>query len=241
MKNNIKYITYSIVLALLLTGIVFLVINNESRKIQSIDVVVKNTDRLKFINIEEVKLLVTNTHNKILDKSRRDVDLLKIEKEIVKQNVIQNVEVSFSLDGVLSVNVDQREPIGRIVVGKWHSYIDETGKVMPLTRKFTARVPLVTGYVVEENLSEVYEVLKYVHEDKILKNLISGVTVDKLNNFELRTIHGNQIIELGKIEEVDVKVKKLIDFYRYTVTKYGWAKYKRINLKFANQVVCTKR
>ena len=53
-------------------------------------------------------------------------------------------------------------------------------------------------------------------------------------------IGGHQII-LGKIERLEVKFKNLKAFYNYTMINKTIENYKTINLKYNNQVVCTKK
>ena len=54
-------------------------------------------------------------------------------------------------------------------------------------------------------------------------------------------IVGDQRIILGNIEDLDDKIFRLKTFYQEAMSRMGWNKYKTINLKFKNQVVCKKR
>ena len=45
---------------------------------------------------------------------------------------------------------------------------------------------------------------------------------------------------IGDAEDLDKKLYKLRLFYAEGLNKTGWNEYKVINLKYANQVVCTK-
>ena len=51
---------------------------------------------------------------------------------------------------------------------------------------------------------------------------------------------GNHIVVLGDLEDVPVKLDKLLSFYRHALAYEGWSGPKIINLKYRNQVICTK-
>lgn len=51
---------------------------------------------------------------------------------------------------------------------------------------------------------------------------------------------GDHVVELGPLDDVEAKLAKLLDFYRDALAYEGWDGPKYINLKFRNQVICTK-
>ena len=60
------------------------------------------------------------------------------------------------------------------------------------------------------------------------------------NDYVLQTRVYNQKIQLGAIRDLDIKFKKLEAFYNEVIQNNEVEKYKTINLKYNNQVVCTK-
>jgi len=71
--------------------------------------------------------------------------------------------------------------------------------------------------------------------------MIEQLYINKKSEFELIPKIGNHTILFGDIKEMKDKFEKLIAFYKQGISKSGWNKYKTINLKFKNQVVCTKK
>jgi cell division protein FtsQ len=49
---------------------------------------------------------------------------------------------------------------------------------------------------------------------------------------------GKQYIEFGKAEQIEEKFSKLTIFYQKILPFKGWNTYKRVNLKYFNQIVC---
>ena len=52
---------------------------------------------------------------------------------------------------------------------------------------------------------------------------------------------GNHRIMLGTLEGFEEKLAHLKLFYEQAIPKMGWEKYSMINLKYKNQIVCTKK
>jgi cell division protein FtsQ len=57
---------------------------------------------------------------------------------------------------------------------------------------------------------------------------------------ELTPTVGNHQIILGKIADYRENLNKLQLFYEKGLAEVGWNRYSVINLKYKNQVVCTK-
>ncbi|MCC6689974.1 MAG: hypothetical protein IT235_00435, partial [Bacteroidia bacterium] len=91
-------------------------------------------------------------------------------------------------------------------------------------------------------VDDLFELAKYITADEFWKAQIEQVYVNADNELELIPRVGNQRIILGDITEMDQKFKKLLIFYRQGLNPTGWwNKYSVINLKFKNQIVCTRK
>ena len=89
-------------------------------------------------------------------------------------------------------------------------------------------------------LTKLYKLAMFISRDKDLKNQIDQVYINDQQEFELIPRYGAQIILLGGIEDLGEKFSKLRLFYTRGLDKIGWNKYNIINIKFKNQVVCSK-
>ena len=52
---------------------------------------------------------------------------------------------------------------------------------------------------------------------------------------------GDHTITLGNFNNLNQKLNNLLLFYQKEFSVYIWDSYKDINLKFRNQIVCTKK
>lgn len=211
---------------------------NSARKIADIQVEFEEGDNL-FITSQMVNKLLTQSSVKLKNKPKESIILRDLEYDISKNKMIENAEVYTTVGGVLKIKVIQRKPITRIRVNNKAYYLDRQGKKMPLSDNYSARVPITTGVLSDTDLNQVYKFCNQVLNDDFMQKLVVGIHISK-NEFELKTRMGNQVILFGDLNKVNSKIKKLKVFYQKAIKDNSFKKYSKINLKYNNQVVCTK-
>ncbi len=196
------------------------------------------------------------------EKTIGEISLRNIEDLVSKIYYAESSQVYRTIDGDIKVNVKQREPIARVINSHNESfYIDSKGKLMKTSDRYTARVVVVTGYITAryspnldlyavENQDEIShsqkvlmglnELIIYINDNSFWNAWIDQVYVTRAGNFELVPKNGAHVIEFGKAENIDEKFNKLLLFYQNGLTHLGWNSYNRLNLKFKNQIVCSK-
>ena len=212
---------------------------NESRKLTK-SVVVFVGDNASFVNRETVdKLLIENNKDaQSIDKDK--LDLNKLEKVLNSHEMIEKSEVFVSVDGVLKAIVKQKTPIARVFDGDDSFYIDYEGNTMPLSTNFTARVPLVSGKINKKNSEDLAELFRIIHNDAFLKKNIIGVQIMPNGSLIMLNRNFNYQIDFGGDVRVRAKFNNYKAFFQKAVLDSSLYKYKTIDLRFAQQVVCTK-
>ena len=212
---------------------------NDARKTQKTVVEFVNETEL-FVSYETVnKLLIEKgQHLKTIGKDK--VVLNKLEKMLNEHDMIQKSEVFVSIDGVLKAMVTQRTPIARVFNQEGSFYIDNKGNRMPLSEIQTARVPLVLGEINDKNEKEIYDLLWFIYNDDFLKKNITGIEILPSGSLRMTNRNYKYDIEFGKTIEVERKFDNYKAFFQKAVHDTLINKYKVINLKFTQQVVCTK-
>jgi cell division protein FtsQ len=168
------------------------------------------------------------------------INLHDLENVVYQNPLVEKVKVFITIDGGLKAVIKQRTPIARVNTGTEVYYIDKQGVKMPLSKNYSARVLLVSGNVLESDMSSVFGLVTKINDDSFLSKLVVGIEKKSTNDYILQTRKYDQHIQIGKIENLNVKFKKLKAFYNEVIQSNELEKYKTINLKFNNQVVCTK-
>lgn len=202
----------------------------------NIDFVEENTLFISKENLD--KMLIQN--NTYVQCVARDVlDLKALESKISTHSMIEKAEVYIDIKGNLSIEVEQRKPLARVVSNP-QFYIDQKGKIMPLSAEFTARVLLVHGLVQESNLESVYTLLKAVDSDSFLKLYTTDVIVDGKGEISMRLRDCSFEILIGDLRNLHQKIANFKAFYQKSKKEKTLENYKTVNLKFDQQVVGIK-
>lgn len=239
MKRYIVYVKslFLIALAVFLYG--FSASRNGDKIVQASVVEFSNGANL-FLSHEMVDKLLIQNGGEADNKSKSLINLHKLESIVSENPLVEKVKVFMSVSGELKTVITQRTPIARVNAGDEVYYIDKQGVKMPLSKNYSARVLLVSGGVLDSDLSSIYALVSKINSDSFLSELVVGVHKKSTGDFVLRTRKYDQYVEIGEIKDLNFKFKKLEAFYNEVIQSEELEKYKTINLKFSNQVVCTK-
>ena len=234
--SNIRLLLMFALMAFLYS---FTSMRNEKRKLVKSEVVFVD-DSSPFIKQETVnKLLIENKTN--AQSIRKDkLDLNQLEKSINSNPMIEKSEVFVSIDGVLKAVVKQKTPIARVFNDESSFYIDYQGNIMPLSDEFTARVPIISGDINNINKDDFSKLLRYIWQDDFLKKNIIGMQISPAGSIKMQNRNFNYEILFGKSINIERKFQNYKAFYQKTMVDSTLFRYKRINLTFTQQVVCTK-
>ena len=212
---------------------------NLNRKVTKAEVVFVGENQL-FVKQQAVNKLLIENRQGPKTIAIDALDLNKLEKTIDSHPLIDKSEVSVSVDGVLKAVVKQKTPIARINGNGDSFYIDYKGNKMPLSNNYTARVLLVSGEINDKNKEDLAKLFRVIYDDVFLKKNIIGMQVMPNGSVLMLNRNYNFKIDFGQLINVEQKFKNYKAFFQKVVLDSSIAEYKKIDLRFAEQVVCTK-
>ena len=268
-KINTKKILILVLWIIGLSGLVaslaFATKKEKSVISENLSVSITNTNDNVFIDEEDVKLFFNERKDSILHAEIKNIDVTKLEKALNAHPAVENADISVDVNGDVNVAVKERTPIVRVFNLDGESYyIDSQSKLMPLNENYTARVLIATGNIYEpfaqryatsvntiakhplyskvSVLDDIYAITQYIIKDSVLTSLIQQINITKDKEIELFPSIGNHKIIFGDAQNIEEKFNKLKLFYTEGLNKTdGWNKYSIVNIKYKNQVVCTKK
>jgi cell division protein FtsQ len=184
-------------------------------------------------------------------KTTGSFNLKKLEAELEKNVWIKSVQLFFDNNEVLKVMVQEREPIARVFTTTGTTfYIDNDLTMLPLSDKFSARLPVFTGFPSDKKvlsktdsslLGAVKTISLALQKDSFSMAMIDQVDITAQRVFEMIPKIGNQLIVFGDATDVDAKLQRLKLFYKEIMVKAGWNNYSVINVQYKNQVVAKRK
>ena len=254
--NKIKPVLIAIFWMLCAGGLGTLLVasvnHQESLSFQSIKVNIDESNGMLFLSKDDIiKLLNDDQLNIEKVKPISKVDYSKLERVIKNNPYVADANMFVDASGNIQINIRQRTTILRVINNEGVSYyIDEHARKMPLSSKFTARVPVATGNIFStpenENKTDsvtgkkLFTLADYISSDSFLHSLTEQIVVNNPTEFELIPDIANHSILIGDVDNLDEKFNKLKIFYREGLNRVGWNGYSQINLKYENEVYCTK-
>jgi len=229
---------------LLLALVVFLygfsINKNRSEKVREVVIEFEAGNNL-FMNDQIVNKLLIQNGKTVKNQAKSVINLHLLEANVLSHPMVEDAAIFLTVDGLLKAKIKQRTPIARILSSTKSYYIDKQAKVMPLSENYSARVLLVSGDIKEADIPKIHMLVTAILKDEFLKKQLISIQKMSNNEFILNTRVGNQKIFLGKVEDLNHKFKNLESFFKKTMTDKTIDNYTSINLKYSNQVVCTKK
>lgn len=236
---------------LLFFGVLFIsaISHKQSSNVLAMEIQVNGDKNKKYlITTDEVRKRIRSLYErKIVGMNVKDVDVKFIENELKRTSFIKEAEVFLDSNNYLEIEIKQRIPIARIFDNAGGSYyIESEGSVMPVSRHYTARVPVFTGRIpslknANDNVrKDLYHLAQALRNDAFANALVEQVTVTDEARYVLHTKLGDEKIHLGKLDDLRYKLKKLKAFYKKPLAAQGLNKYDTIHLDISNQVYATK-
>ena len=231
MRNRIIYFFSMFIIFFFL--IIFSQKRNSKNKILKVNIDFKYENG-KFLDSQMVnKLLIQRRDTTYLLKEDM-LDLKIVEDLLISNPMVASADIFRTPQGVLSVKLEERKPIARIINDNEEFYIDNFGYRVPISKKYTARVPIFYGQA-----------------DKILEDLVNFIKLIKTDSFakgeiiDLRNLKNNYVLSLrsfpfkiiwGRNSKNKHKIKKLKFLYSYLGNK-DFLKIEKVNLSFDKQIV----
>ncbi|MBN1133032.1 MAG: hypothetical protein JXR52_12925 [Bacteroidales bacterium] len=228
-----------------------------------VEIVLKDSVRNRFVTAAEIRDMINAYNSDIQGYPVKDINIRDLEHRLEENPYIRNAEVFSDISGRLNIEIYQREPLIRVIPENGQGfYIDREGYSLPLSSNYSALIMLATGYIespgnigskisVKESgenslsslhhLRDLYAFGLYLDGHPFWSSQIVQIYLNREGEYELIPRVGSHQILLGSLDDYRIKLRNLEVLYRQGFKKNGWNSYDKINLKYLNQVICTKR
>ncbi len=238
MKFNIRHIRTIGLILILIVVFAFTNKRNNARAIKNATIEFQG-EQNPYITESVVNKLLIQNQDSFGNVEKETLVLNTIESRLDTHKMVKDSDVYLTVNGELKVNVRQRTPIARVSALP-SFYVDDYGEIVPLSKNYTAHVPLV--YNVDKNdVEEIYPLLKKIYEDEFLRKHIVQISKNEKLEYELKMRIYPFLIYFGEIKNIDRKVNNLKAFYQKARKDKSLRDYAIVDLQYRNQVVCTKK
>ena len=236
MKNKFR------ILKILITVIIFGFLlsfslkrfNNKSMEKVSVNLV-KTKHPVYFIDEKDIKEIVKKSNP---ERRIGDINIPELEKKLNKLPAVDSANVFLNLNGNLHLDIKQRVPAFRLNKNGNDFYVDGKGTEFPISKNYSFPCMLVTGDVEKSEYIKLAELVDKIDRDEFSKKYFIGISKEK-ENYNLLTSQGNYKVEIGDLENINLKVKGFKTFVEKHFVYQEPEKYTKISVKYDNQIVTT--
>lgn len=248
LKKEVKIGIYALIIVSIITLIFYINNNKSSKRCEGLLINIENNNEQYLVTKSDIEQQITKFGQEPIEgKVLEEINLNDIEKRVLNCPQIKTCEVYTDTKGMLIVNTVPYVPIARILPmnGSKSKYIDFEGNGFPISTYHSPRVLILSGAffnkytsLKSKDKSELLSFINLIVEDEFWKAQIHQINVDEHKEIVMIPLLGNHIIEIGKVEKIDKKLEKLMIFYKQILPEKNWESFKKISVKFANQIVC---
>jgi cell division protein FtsQ len=206
----------------------------------------------KLISENDVRQMLVKAFGNDLENSElASLDVERMERVLEMDPFVKDADAYIDQNNQVHINVVQREPLLRVLDNQGNNYyLDASGKKMPPSKNFAARVIVATGNIApytpefrekrKSSLKDLFHISQTLQADDFFHAFIQQIHVTNTGEFVLVPLIGDQKIILGSARKLEDKLQRLKIFYKEGMPYEGWNKYSTINLKYSGQVVCKR-
>lgn len=253
MFKKILAILFCIVVAALFGAYFFFVSRLEAKeaadlKCSKISISIQDSLSKSFISVSEIKQMVADS---ALGVKLSDINTYGIEKSLTQSGVLSTAEVYTSYPDMLNVVVTQREPVVRIKADGGDFYCDRTGYILPVSGAKALDIPVVTGHLpvelqrgptegteASEWLGRLLSFTERIRNNAYWGDEIEQIEVSRDGNMTLYLRKRPFHILFGSATDLNEKFEKMAVFYKTILPTEEGSKYKVVNIKYKNQIIC---
>ena len=195
----------------------------------------KTKNPVYFIDEKDMKELVKRSNP---TKKIGDINIPALEKKLNQLPAVDSANVYLNLNGNLNLDIKQRVPAFRLNKEGRDFYVDEKGTEFPISKNYSFPCMLVMGNVKKSEYVQLGQLIEKIDQDDFSKKYFIGVAKSG-DNYELLTNEGYFKVEIGDLENIDLKVKGFKAFVEKYLIYQEPEKYTKVSLKYDNQIVTT--
>lgn len=219
----------------------------------SLDVIVADSLERRFVGKEDVTAWLEKEYKAYAGLPLDSVDLGRIERLVEAHSVVRACEAWLTDDGVLHVELNQRQPVVRFECGDTGYYADATGFVFPLQERGSVDVPVVDGHIPmkipkgfkgtperEEEAEWLAQIIAMVNtlRGTVWEKNIAKISVDAKRNLSLTPREGGERFLFGPPVRVKEKLGLMEAYYRSGLAQKN--QYRTVDVRYRKQLVCRK-
>ena len=258
MNRTLKYILISVAtLALAACFTASYIAGVQARRTivcKSIRIEVLDSAQNSFVTADDIRKFIRKSCGELVGEPLDSIDLVKVEKAVDSRSAVLKSQAYVTRDSILNIKVTQRRPVVRFQKKDGGFYADAEGYIFPLQSTYASHVQIIDGDIPlaansgykgditdpkeKEWFKSVMNIVNYMEDSRLWKGKIVQISVDSKGNLTLIPREGSERFLFGQPHSLVEKFGKMERYYTTIVPEKGSSRYKRVDVRFKDQIVC---
>lgn len=220
------------------------------------EICIKDSLKNRFVTSETILSYIVSTCGNPVGKPTDSLNIAYIEEQADAQSAVKKSEVYLTRDGVLHIDILQREPLLRFQKDSTGFYADEEGYLFPLQPASAARVPVIDGNIPinadsrykgrpqskweQEWTDRIVNLVKYMKDSGVWLENTAQIHVDRKGDLILVPLNGKEKFLFGQPVSIEEKFRKIELYYTGILPEKGEGYYSTVDLKYDGRIICRK-
>ncbi len=209
-----------------------------TQEISDMSIYIENSQHAHLLHVEDIREVMHSLNGCCEGSKREEINISMLEENIDDHPLVSKSEVFSSLNGGLYIHTGVKRPVARVHDGKSSFYLDENGEIMPLSKRYSLPVLLVTGSVDAWQRTTLMNLIHHLSNDDFFAQRIAGLDINDRGEAKLYPASMQFTIVLGPEVDVLARIHKLEVFWENALDEALAKRLKQIDLRFNRQVVC---
>ncbi len=195
-----------------------------------------------FISEPEIQRLLAQYGVRLKGKALDRIDYEAVERIVKRHKLVERAECYACPSDVVCISIWQHVPVLRLINSNSGCYVDINGKKAGLSSLTAADVMVASGSVHDSStVMSLHKMALLLRNKPEWDAMVEQVYVEPDGEWIVIPRVADVKVEFGRPVNMETKLNRMVVFMRDYLPKMGWNTYSVINLKYDNQIVCTKK
>ena len=242
MLKKIAIITATVIAAAyLVLALFFLNSAPADAKCRGVEIVITDNEP-QVLSVESIERQLQSKGLNPNGKPMSEITSGEIEKMLKESSIVAECQCFKTHKNLVGIHIRCKQPIIHIFDNAGGEYyLDNNGTIIKSVQS-AIYLPVASGEIKgKETIDNLVKIAQYLKSNRFWREQVEQIHVTAKQEFVIVPRVGNHLIEIGKADNLENKLDKLKEFYKEGLNKVGWNKYKKLNVEFDRQVICTKK
>lgn len=247
MKRRTKRLIYAgltiLLVAYLVVAGVWSTQTASERLCRGVFIQVIDSAKQKFVTVDELKKELGRLPLTARRSFVESINTDSIECRLRVIDKIESVNVKRLTDGTIHIIVEPMRPVARVFDGDQSYYINKDGKSISAEARYHVDVPVIAGNFNDSlfTAKSLLPLLDYIGKSERWSKLVTMVKADSPRDVLIIPAIRGLVFNLGDTEGLPGKFARLERMMAEVLPSKGWSHYDTLSVKWAGQVVATRR